>query len=89
MPIAMMVDNPAGSQEVYDRIRDHLGLERPAGGILHVAGPSPSGGWRVIEVFESQADASRFLKERFGPPSRQSGSRASPRSRSSGRSTTT
>jgi hypothetical protein len=67
MPIAMMVDNPAGSQEVYDRIRDHLGLERPAGGILHVAGPSPSGGWRVIEVFESQADASRFLKERFGP----------------------
>jgi hypothetical protein len=63
----MLVDNPAGSQQVYDKIRQHLGLERPAGGILHVAGPSPNGGWRVIEVFESEDDASRFLKERFGP----------------------
>jgi len=67
MPIVMLVDNPAGSQEIYDKIREHLGLERPAGGIFHVAGPSPNGGWRVIEMFESEEDASRFLKERFGP----------------------
>jgi hypothetical protein len=65
--IAMLVDNPAGSREVYEKIREHLGLQRPAGGILHVAGPSPNGGWRVIEVFDSEEDASRFLKERFGP----------------------
>lgn len=67
MPIAMLIDNPEGSQEVYDKIRQHLGLDAPAGGILHVAGPSPNGGWRVIEVFESQEEANRFLKERFGP----------------------
>ena len=67
MPIAMLVDNPAGSQELYDGIRKELGLEAPAGGILHLAGPSPNGGWRVIELFESQEDASRFLRERFGP----------------------
>jgi len=60
--------HPAGSQEVYDKVRDQLGLEdRPAGGILHVAGPSPTGGWRVIEVWESEEDANRFFNERLKP----------------------
>ena len=67
MTIAMMVDNPEGSQEIYDKARERLSLDRPAGGILHLAGPRPDGGWRVIEVFESEEDAGRFLKERFGP----------------------
>ncbi len=67
MPIAMLVDNPEGSRELYDKLRKQLGLETPAGGILHVAGPSPNGGWRVIEVWESEEDARRFLSERFGP----------------------
>jgi len=54
MAVAMLVDNPEGSQETYDSVRERLGLERPAGGIFHVAGPSPNGGWRVIEVWESE-----------------------------------
>ena len=62
MAVAMMVDNPEGSQQTYDRLRERLGLEKPAGGILHVAGPSPNGGWRVIEVFSSDEDAQRFVK---------------------------
>jgi hypothetical protein len=48
--VAMMVDNPQGSQEVYERIRAHLGFDKPAGGIFHIAGPSPNGGWRVMAV---------------------------------------
>ena len=67
MAVAMMVDNPAGSQELYEQIRAHLGLEKPAGGIFHIAGPSPNGGWRVIEVWISEDDASRFYEERFMP----------------------
>jgi hypothetical protein len=63
----MMVDNPHGTQELYEKIRGHLGLERPAGGIFHLAGPSPNGGWRVIEVWESEEEANRFLQERFFP----------------------
>ncbi|CAN5213533.1 hypothetical protein BH20ACT9_BH20ACT9_08840 [soil metagenome] len=42
-------------------------MDEPAGGILHVAGPSPDGGWRVIELWESEEDAYRFLRERLGP----------------------
>jgi len=65
--IAMLVDNPEGTQETYEKMRAQLGLEGPAGGILHLAGPAPNGGWRVIELWESEEEASRFLKERFGP----------------------
>jgi hypothetical protein len=67
MSIAMIVDNPKGSQEVYETVREKIGLDRPAGGIFHAAGPSPNGGWRVIEVWESQEDAQRFVKERLLP----------------------
>jgi hypothetical protein len=67
MAVAMMVENPEGSQEVYDKVREQLGLEKPAGGIFHAAGPSPDGGWRVIELWESEEDAKRFVKERLLP----------------------
>jgi hypothetical protein len=67
MPIAMVVDNPHGSEELYERIRELIGLERPAGGTLHLAGPRPEGGWRVIEVFDSEDDARRFIQERVLP----------------------
>jgi hypothetical protein len=67
MAVAMLIDNPNGSQEVYEQIREQLGLDKPAGGIFHVAGRSPNGGWRVIEIWESEEDAKRFLAERLRP----------------------
>ena len=67
MPVAWMVDNPGGSQELYEKVRAHLGLDAPAGGIFHCAGPSPNGGWRVIEVWENEEDAIRFRNERLIP----------------------
>jgi hypothetical protein len=65
--IAVVVDNPEGSQEIYEKVRAQLGLDAPGGGIFHAAGPSPNGGWRVIEVFESEEDARRFREERLMP----------------------
>jgi hypothetical protein len=67
MTVAVIVDNPEGSQEIYEKVRAHIGLDRPAGGIFHAAGPSPTGGWRVLEVWESEEEANRFLKERLQP----------------------
>jgi hypothetical protein len=67
MTVAMVVDNPEGSQELYEKVRKQLGLEAPAGGIFHLAGPSPEGGWRVLEVWESEDDARRFREERLLP----------------------
>jgi hypothetical protein len=49
-----------------DKIRKQLDLEaRQAAS--STSGPSPNGGWRVIEVFETEEDAGRLLNERFGP----------------------
>jgi quinol monooxygenase YgiN len=68
MPVALMVDNPEGSQEIYDKVRRELGMqEAPAGRISHFAGPSPNGGWRVIEVWESEEAAQKFTTERLQP----------------------
>jgi len=67
MAVAMLIDNPNGSKEIYEQLRERIGLDKPAGGVLHVAGPSPNGGWRVIEIWESEEDAKRFLAERLGP----------------------
>ena len=67
MAIAFLVDNPEGSQEIYEKVRAQMGLDAPAGGIFHAAGPSPNGGWRVIEVWESEDDARTFRDERLMP----------------------
>ena len=77
MAVAMMVDNPEGSQEIYERVRERLGLERPAGGIFHVAGPSPNGGWRVIEVSSPRRTRSGSSSA-SGRPSRRSAPRPPP-----------
>ena len=68
---ALMVDNPAGSPELYARLRQEISL--PAGGRLHLGGPSPAGGWRVIEVFDSEEEARAFLQERLAPALRAAG----------------
>ncbi|MDQ3735689.1 MAG: hypothetical protein M3400_17110 [Actinomycetota bacterium] len=73
MSIAMLVDNPAGSRELYERILHNLDHQLPLGGILHLAGPAPDGGWRVIEIWESPEEAKRFLTERFAPALRAAG----------------
>lgn len=78
MAIAMLLDNPDGSQELYEKVRAHLALDAPAGGIVHIAGPSPTGGWRVIEVWESIEDAGEFLKQHFAPALRAVGYEGQP-----------
>ncbi len=73
MSIAMMIDNPAGSRDLYERILDNMDDDVPLGGHLHLAGPTPEGGWRVLEVFGSQEEAKQFLTERFAPALRAAG----------------
>ena len=65
MAVAMVVDNPHGSQE---HLRADARAHRArAAGRRHPATspvPRPDGGWRVIEVFDSEHDARRFFEER-------------------------
>ena len=70
MAFVRLFDNPEGTQEQYDAATSQLGItaeNMPDGGVLHVAGPSPTGGWRVVEVWESEEAADKFDRETLLP----------------------
>ena len=70
MAFVRLFDNPEGTQEQYDAASEQLGITSenlPDGGVLHVAGPSPNGGWRVVEVWESEEAARTFDEETLLP----------------------
>ena len=71
MSVVMMIDNPNGSQEIYEKVAS--GVTLPLGGRVHVAGPRPGGGWRVIEVFDTEEHGRRFFQEKLGPALRAAG----------------
>lgn len=76
MSVVMMIDNPNGSQEIYEKVASSLTL--PIGGRVHVAGPRPGGGWRVIEVFDTEEQGRRFFGEKLGPALRAAGASGPP-----------
>jgi hypothetical protein len=65
--VALLVESAEGSQEAYEEVRVRLGPRKPAGGIFHIAGPGPNGGWREIEVWESEEQADRYFREQLVP----------------------
>jgi hypothetical protein len=42
-------------------------MEGAEGFIAHVAGPHPSGGWRVIEVWDSEEQAQAWFEQNVRP----------------------
>ena len=72
MSVVMMIDNPHGSREIYEEVASSVML--PIGGRAHLAGPRPGGGWRVIEVFDTEEQGRRFFREKLGPALRAAGS---------------
>lgn len=78
MSIGMLIDNPGGSRELYERLLATMDVHPPLGGIAHLAGPGPQGGWRVIEVWESEEQAKAFVTERFKPALRAVGFEGTP-----------
>jgi len=66
MAIAMIFDAPGVTEEHNDRVTEKLrqgGLTGLAEGqILHLAGPY-DGGWRTVDVWESQEAADRFFRD--------------------------
>jgi hypothetical protein len=71
---ARMFTNPNVTKEQYDATVAKLGVTSenlPDGGVLHIAGET-SGGWRVIEVWESEGHA-RAWDEKLEPVLAQAG----------------
>jgi hypothetical protein len=67
MAIGLMVEVPGGTQAQYDAVIARMDLQNnpPEGCLVHMAGPG-EGGWRVVDVWESQEHFDRFQSERLG-----------------------
>jgi hypothetical protein len=65
MAVCIIIDIEGGTQEQYDAVLARLGLTDeqavwPPGIISHVAGPF-EGGWRMVDVWESEEAFERFF----------------------------
>lgn len=69
MPVLMIAEVPNMTEEIYAGM---IGQMKPLmraskGFISHAGGPSPSGGWRVVEVWESEEDGKKWFDGNVKP----------------------
>ena len=66
MSIAMIFDAKGVTKEQYEQVLSETSPNdaMPKGMLYHTAGPS-DGGWNVVEVWETEADAWNFFREKL------------------------
>ena len=70
MPEAVWLEFPKGlDAALYDQVNDRVNPpgSPPPGLIFQSAGPSPDGGWRIVDVWDSRETFDRFLESRVMP----------------------
>ena len=69
MPVLMIAEQPNMDTGTYAGMLEPLmPLLRSANGFVsHSGGPSPAGGIRLIEIWESEADSQHFFNEYLKP----------------------
>jgi hypothetical protein len=63
MAILIVHQGSDWNQDLYDQARERVipdPSNPPDGLVAHFGGPDPNGGWRVAEVWESEAEWERF-----------------------------
>jgi hypothetical protein len=65
--IAFVIESDKVDQAGYDEFAKAIGRESinspaPPGRLVHLAGPKPGGGWRTIDVWESEDAAKAFYE---------------------------
>jgi hypothetical protein len=71
MPIAVVQEWSTGGSDTanYDKLHERITAAdaMPDGFLVHTAGATPDGGFRIFEVWESEAQFRRFVEERLMP----------------------
>jgi hypothetical protein len=69
MPVLAIFEQPNLDEGAYASMLEQLTpLLRAANGFIsHAGGPSPAGGIRIVEIWESEADSQRFFDENLKP----------------------
>jgi hypothetical protein len=67
MAIGIVIEIPGGTKQQHDAVLEKLALggKTAPGGIFHVAGPM-EGGWRVVDVWESEQAFQAFFQAKLG-----------------------
>ena len=68
MAVGVLMEFPGVTREQYDQLVQDLDLSGPLEGVLiHMCAPTPDGGWRTVDVWESQEAFERFANELLIP----------------------
>lgn len=69
MPVAVIHEWAEGGNDTtnYDAINERIGTTPPEGLIVHAAGATEDGGFRVFDVWDSREAYERFAEERLMP----------------------
>ena len=69
MPVLMIGDVPGMTEDAYAGMVGQLMPVMRAfkGFVSHAGGPSPDGGWRVVEIWETEEDGQRWFEENVKP----------------------
>jgi hypothetical protein len=69
VPVLMIAEVPNLTEEIYAGLISELTplMRAYDGFISHAAGPRWPGGWRVVEIWESEADSQKWYDEVVKP----------------------
>lgn len=69
MPVLMIGTVPNLTEEVYGGMLTQLKpvMQQAKGFIAHAGGPHPDGGWRVVEMWDSEADGQAWFDQNVKP----------------------
>jgi hypothetical protein len=67
--VLMIAEVPNLTEEIYGAMVGQLMplLKTAKGFISHCGGPAPSGGWRVVEMWDTEADGQAWFAENVEP----------------------
>jgi hypothetical protein len=69
MPVLMIGEQPNLDRGNYESMLEQLMplLRSSKGFVSHAGGPSPAGGTRIVEIWESKSDSQTFFDENLKP----------------------
>ncbi len=69
MPVLMIGEVPNLTEEIYGGMIGQMSplMKAAEGFISHSGGPSPSGGWRVVEMWDSEENAQAWFDVNVKP----------------------
>ena len=74
MAVGILLEFPGVTREQYEQLEQDIGTgASPEGNLIHVCGPTAEGGWRTVDVWESQEAFERFANELLIPHARARG----------------